>query len=99
MTNSSGIKSRGWRYGIHPSAVGSQIRAMARVELPLGEALRLEMAPADPGGADVVHIQYYISTDAGAWALWLSCARGDLAAREAALEAITPPFTGEAWMR
>ena len=77
---------------MHPRAAGMQIRSLGRVELPLGEALRLEMVDADPGGEDVAHIQYYISTEAGAWALWLSCARGDLAGREAALREISPPF-------
>ena len=33
-----------WRYGIHPQAAGTQLEALGRVELPLGEALRLEMA-------------------------------------------------------
>ena len=82
----------GWRYGIHPNAVGMQIRLLGRVELPLGEALRLEMGYADPGGEDVAHIQYYIWTEAGAWALWLSCARRDLVGREAALRELSPPF-------
>jgi hypothetical protein len=67
-----------------------QIRSLGRVELPIGEALRLEMG--DDPRADVAHIQYYIWTEAGAWALWLSCARGDLAGREAALREISPPF-------
>ncbi len=81
----------GWRYGIHPRAVGKTIRSFGRVELPIGEALRLEMGD-DAQGEDVAHLQYYISTEAGAWALWLSCARADLAGREAALRDITPPF-------
>jgi len=72
-----------------------QIRSLGRVNLPLGEALRLEMATADPRGEDVVHVQYYICTDAGGWALWISCARGDLAGREAALQEIVPPFMQE----
>ena len=72
-----------------------QIRSLGRVDLPIGEALRLEMVNADTGGEDVVHVQYYISTDAGGWALWLSCARADLAAREEALHAMIPPLTGE----
>ena len=71
----------GWRYGIHPKSVGMQIRFLGRVELPLGEALRLEMGDAQPRGEDVAHIQYYIWTEGGAWALWLSCARRDLAGR------------------
>ncbi len=77
---------------MHPGAVGMQVRSLGRVELPLGEALRLELVDADPREEDVAHIQYYIWTEAGAWALWLSCPRGDLAGREAALREISPPF-------
>jgi hypothetical protein len=80
-----------WRYGIHPRAAGTQVRSLGRVELPLGEALRLEMVDADPGGEEIAHVQYYISTESGGWALWISCARTDLAAREAAIQAITSP--------
>jgi hypothetical protein len=69
-----------------------QIRSLGRVELPLGEALRLEMGDVDPGGEDVAHVQYHIWTEAGPWALWLSCARGDLSGREAILHEISPPF-------
>jgi hypothetical protein len=75
-----------------PSAAGMQIRSLGRVDLPLGKALRLEMVNADPGGDDVVHVQYYVSTEAGGWALWLSCPRVDLADREAALHEIAPLF-------
>jgi len=79
---------------MHPRAEGMKIVSLGRVELPLGEALRLEMV-ADPGGDDLVHLQYYISTDAGPWALWLSCSRDDLNRREAALRETTPPFVEE----
>jgi hypothetical protein len=95
MTESSAAPLPRWRYGMHPRAVGMQIRSAGRVDLPLGEALRLEMTSADPGGEDIVHLQYYISTDAGPWALWISCAPEDLAGREAALQEITPPFAGD----
>jgi hypothetical protein len=78
-----------WQAGFHPSAGGAVVRSLTRVELPLGEALRLEMDGAAPG--DVVHVQYYIATDAGAWALWISCAPGELAAHEARLAEIMPP--------
>jgi hypothetical protein len=81
-----------WRYGLHPRAKGMQIRSLGRVELPLGEALRLEMADVAPSGDDVADVQYYISTEAGAWALWLSCPRDELAGREAALHELAPPF-------
>ena len=95
MTESSATLPRRWRYGMHPSAAGMLVRSLGRVDLPLGEALRLEMVNADPGGDDVVHVQYYICTEAGGWALWLSCPRADLADREAALHEIAPPsWTG-----
>lgn len=91
MDEASAAPIANWRYGIHPRAKGMRIRSLGRVDLPLGEALRLEMG--DPDEVDArVHLQYYIMTEVGAWALWLSCAREDIAAREAALETITPPF-------
>ena len=94
MSESSVIAPRGWRYGIHPRASGTQIRSLGRVELPLGEALRLEMVDAEPGDEEVAHLQYYISTEAGGWALWISCPAADVAAREAAIAAITMPALG-----
>ena len=96
MTESSATLPRRWRYGMHPGAPGMQIRSLGRVELPLGEALRLEMVDAGNGGDDAVHLQYYISTDLGPWALWFSCAREDLAENEAAIREIVPPFAGDA---
>jgi hypothetical protein len=72
-----------------------RIRSLGRVDLPLGEALRLEMAIATPDGDDIVHLQYYIATELGPWALWLSCPREDLAEREASLQELTPPFGQE----
>jgi hypothetical protein len=95
MTESSSPLLRGWRYGLHPRAVGMQVHALGRVELPLGEALRLELASDGPGAADMAHIQYYISTDAGAWAMWLSCPRAELRDREAVLEGLVHPLTDE----
>ena len=95
MAKSSPSPLSPWRYGMHPRAAETRIRSLGRVDLPLGEALRLEMVDAGQGGEDVVHLQYYIATELGPWALWLSCAQEDLAQREAALRAITPPFAGE----
>jgi hypothetical protein len=95
MTESSATLPRRWRYGVHPGAAGTQIRSLGRVDLPIGEALRLEMVNADLGAEDVVHVQYYISTEAGGWALWLSCARSELAGREAALREMTPPSVAD----
>jgi hypothetical protein len=76
---------------MHPGAAGMQIRSLGRVELRLGEALRLEMVEPDPRNEDVAHIQYYIWTEAGAWALWLSCASNELAGREKVLRELHPP--------
>ena len=88
MTESSVAQPRRWHDGMHPRAVGLQVRSLGRVELPLGDALRIEMVDAEPGGEDVVHVQYHICTDAGGWALWVSCPRGELADREAVLHAM-----------
>ena len=93
MTESSSSPLRGWRYGMHPRAVGMRVIALGRVELPLGEALRLELASDEPGATEMGHVQYSISTEAGAWALWLSCPRADLADREAALHELVYPLT------
>ena len=81
----------GWRYGIHPRAVGMRVRAVGRVEIELGEALRLELVADEPDEADSVHLQYYVSTQAGPWALWLTCPRDELEWREAALRELEYP--------
>jgi hypothetical protein len=90
VNESSATLPRGWRYGIHPRAVGMQIRSLGRVDLPIGEALRLEMVRADQGEEDVIDVQYYICSEAGGWALWLSGARADVAARETTIHELTP---------
>jgi hypothetical protein len=79
----------GWSYGLHPDAQGATIQAMTRVQLPLGNALRLEMTNGTT--ADVVHVQYFIASESGAWALWVSCAPAQLGEREALLTTIEPP--------
>ena len=94
MAESPGPLSR-WRYGIHPNATGMQIRSLGRVHIQLGEALRLEMMNDGADGDDLVHLQYYIATELGPWALWLSCSRDEAAEREASLRELTPPFEGE----
>jgi len=91
VTESTATLPHRWRYGIHPRAAGTQVRSLGRVELPLGEALRLEMVSAEPSGDEIVHMQYYIVTEAGDWALWLSCAGADLDALEAGLQALQAP--------
>ena len=54
------------------------------------------MSNAEPDGGDVVELQYYIATELGPWALWLSCPREDLADAEASLREITLPLAEEA---
>ena len=84
-----------WRYGIHPHAAEMRIVSLGRIHIQLGEALRLEMAKLDAGGDEIVDLQYYISTELGPWAVWLSCARKDLADSEATLRDVTTPFDEE----
>jgi hypothetical protein len=84
-----------WRYGMHPHATEMRIRSLGRVHLQLGEALRLEMTSSSQDGGDIVHLQYYIATELGPWALWLSCAREDVTDCEASLRELTPPFAEE----
>jgi len=72
-----------------------RIRSLGRVHLQLGEALRLEMLNDGPDGDDLVHLQYYVSTELGPWALWLSCPREDVADCEASLRDLTSPFAEE----
>ena len=95
MNDLSGTALEGWHVGIHPRVAGLQVRSLERLDVPLGEALRLEMAEGTPDSAEVVHLQYYIVTAAGPWALWISCGRDDVARHEAALARITPPFSEE----
>jgi hypothetical protein len=84
-----------WRYGMHPHAAEMRIRSLERVHIRLGEALRLEMTNAEPGNEDMVHLQYYIATELGPWALWLSCPRADVAECEKSLQELAPPLEGE----
>lgn len=95
MAESPGPPLSRWRYGFHPNATDMRIRALGRVHLQLGEALRLEMVNDGPEGDDLVQLQYYIVTELGPWALWLSCPREEAAEREASLRELTPPFDGE----
>ena len=89
MTRSSAPPPGQWQYGAHPAASGLKVRSLGRVELPLGDALRLEMTKADADGPDLVYLQYFIATDGGGWALWLSCHPGELAGNEAVLRELT----------
>ena len=74
-----------WNYGAHPAASGLEVRSLGRVELPLGDALRLEMVKLDTGAPDLVYLQYFIAMEEGGWALWLTCRPEELDANEAAL--------------
>jgi hypothetical protein len=79
---------------MHPHAAGLQVRSLGRIDLPLGEALRLEMGDAEPGSQDLAHVQYYIETDAGPWALWISCPLDELPRHEAMLHEIAASDVG-----
>jgi len=84
-----------WRYGFHPHASGMQIRSLSRVHLQLGEALRLEMTDGDAVSADTVELQYYIATELGPWAVWLSSDPAAVAECEKALQEVASPFEGD----
>ena len=95
MTESLASPLRRWRTGMHPRATEMRIRSLGRAHLQLGEALRVEMVSADRDEGAIVHVQYYIATELGPWALWLSCAQEDLADCETSLRELTPPFGEE----
>jgi len=78
-----------WNYGAHPAATGLEVRSLGRVELPFGDALRLEMVKPDAGGLDHAYLQYFIAMAEGGWALWLTCRTDELASNEAALRGMT----------
>jgi hypothetical protein len=92
MTEAREWPLSGWRTGMHPHATEMRIRSLGRVHLQLGEALRLEMTDAGSGDSDTVHLQYYIATELGPWALWLSRPRAEAADLEATLRTVVPPF-------
>ena len=82
-----------WKYGFHPLATELRVRSLGRVHIRLGEALRLEMVSPNPADEHTVHLQYYIATELGPWALWLTSEQDDLEACEAPLRDITTPFS------
>ena len=92
MTEHSASALGRWRYGMHPRASEMRIRSLGRVHLQLGEALRLQMVSADPLDQETVHLQYYIATELGPWALWLSSAPEDAADSESSLRHLTDPL-------
>jgi hypothetical protein len=95
MTESLASPLSRWRYGMHPHAAEMRIRSLGRVHIRLGEALRLEMTNVEPGQGELVHLQYYIATELGPWALWLSCPTEDVAACEKSLQELAPPLEEE----
>ena len=92
MASTPNLLLHGWRYGLHPRAVGMRVGGLVRVELPLGESLRVELVTDAPGSSETGDLQYYIVTEAGPWALWLSCPRANVAAAEAALRELVYPL-------
>jgi hypothetical protein len=95
MSMNTSPQLQGWRYGIHPQVAGMRVRSLSRVELPLGEALRLELEGGSPDTSDERHLQYYVTTEAGPWALWLSCSSKELPDREAVLQRLEYRLAGE----
>ena len=83
-----------WHYGLHPDAAGMRVISLARIVLQLGEALRLEMEDPD-GSTDQIHLQYYIDTELGPWAMWVSTTGETIAADEAAIKQLAPPNDDE----
>lgn len=78
-----------WQFGVHPAAVGSMVRAITQVDLPVGYGLRIEMA--ESATADLIHLQYHIATDNGGWAMWTSAPADALDGLEERLaEYVTP---------
>jgi hypothetical protein len=94
MPDPTAISLGDWQLGISPQATGLRVRSLGRVVLPLGEALRLVMEDPDAAG-HVVCVQYSIDTDAGPWALWISCPSDDLDRHEAILGQILPVSTSQ----
>jgi hypothetical protein len=87
----------GWHYGVDPWAAGLTILSIGRADHPLGDALRLEMTSSAAEPAPV-HVQWYIATSVGPWALWTACEPGEVGACEAVLREVTwfgPEGAGE----
>jgi hypothetical protein len=80
-----------WQFGLHPAAAGSVIRSISRVEFPVGDALRIEMAAPEAAPTDDVHLQYHVITGSGGWALWISAPAERLADAEALLPDLVTP--------
>ena len=50
----------------------------------------IELVDPDAANEDTSHIQYYIATEYGGWALWISCAKGQETEVEATLATLVP---------
>ena len=79
----------GWRNGLDPAAPGLAIRSMTRVRHRLGDALRLELGESGQTDPTLVHLQWFIATRSGPWAMWTTCAPDEVASREEGLAALT----------
>ena len=88
--DASGTRPRPrWQFGVHPAAAGSMVRGITQVDLPVGYALRIEMAESMT--SEVIHLQYHIATDNGGWAMWTSAPESQLEGIEDDLsEYVTP---------
>jgi hypothetical protein len=85
-----------WQFGLHPAAAGSVVRSITRVDLPVGDALRIEMADPEPSSTNVRHLQYHVITGSGGWALWISAPADKLSAAEALLPELVTPAEADA---
>jgi hypothetical protein len=70
------------------------VRSLGRIDLQIGEALRLEMV--DPADETLVHVQYHIVTEYGGWALWVSCPPDEIAALDSKVDTTTSPVWPDA---
>jgi hypothetical protein len=70
------------------------VRAVDRVRIPAGEAVRVEIAPGpEPGhSVAVVQVQFYVHTDNGPMALWFACHPDDLEDCRGAFEQMARTF-------
>jgi hypothetical protein len=79
----------GWHNGLDPEAPGMSLRSLGRVDHRLGEALRLELGTPGAADGEPVHIQWYIATRVGPWAMWTACRPDEVEGREAILHEVT----------
>ena len=91
--DASGLRPRPrWQFGVHPAAAGSIVRAITQVDLPVGYALRIEMA--ESASAELIHLQYHIATDNGGWAMWTSAYQDQIDGIEDDLAQYVTPAEG-----